>query len=610
MIDRLRRIAAVGCEYPPRLRWFAFAVIAAASPFVVGAVATAMSQSVNLRFGTALALFFVLTLAAELRPVPIDAEGRRLISVAVIFVVSATLVLGWQWGVLIGSTSVALAQLPARTDSLKLSFNAAVYALAAALSALPMLADANDLESSTPRAVGVAFASGALFVLCNVALVCIAISLASCEPFGAVVGDHLRHSGPAFFVMVFVIAQAVIFWWQSPYLVILVGAPIFALNLYQRAAVKRRLAEREASRDGLTRLGNHRAYQRAISELAEIALESDSSLTLYLIDVDRFKQVNDRHGHPAGDAVLQAIGDLIEELAPGAGYRLGGDEFAIVIPGSIEHDHFPAQFQAQLGSLRVDEVGEPVTVSIGAAQLPDHATEPSELKKRADLALYQSKRNGKNRTSIFRANTFEMELGSGTDRAGLLAIGRLIAVVTARDELVGEHSLAVAGLARSIGSRLGLDAAELNGLYIAGLLHDLGKVAISDVILQKPGALSAVEVERVKEHPRVGYQLLEGLGLEPVDNWILHHHERWDGAGYPNGLAGAEIPFGARILHVADAFHAMTSDRSYRRALSIPAALDELRDNAGAQFDPLVVSALEETLAGRPVERELAASVI
>jgi diguanylate cyclase (GGDEF)-like protein len=333
-------------------------------------------------------------------------------------------------------------------------------------------------------------------------------------------------------------------------------------------------------------------------------------LTLYLIDVDRFKQVNDRYGHPAGDAVLQAIGDLIEEIAPSAGYRLGGDEFAIVVADSIEHDHFPAQFQARLASLTLADVGEPVTVSIGAAQLPDHATEPSELKKRADLALYQSKRNGKNRTSVFRADTFEIELGSGADRAGLLAIGRLIAVVTARDELVGEHSLAVAGLARSIGSRLGLDATELNGLYIAGLLHDLGKVAISDIILQKPSPLSAPELERVKEHPRVGYQLLEGLGLEPVDSWILHHHERCDGAGYPDGLAGADIPFGSRILHVADAFDAMTTDRPYRRALSIPAALDELRDNAGAQFDPLVVSALEECLAARPVERELAASVI
>jgi diguanylate cyclase (GGDEF)-like protein len=608
MADRLRRMAAVGSTYPPRLRWFAFAVIAAASPVVAGAVARAASQPTG-RNALAVALFFILALGAELRPVPIDAEGGRLVSFAVVFVVSATLVIGWEWGVLIGTTSIALAQLPSQADTLKSSFNVAVYALAAALSALPTLAW-QAFDASTVRVIGVAFASGALFVVCNVALVCVAISLAGNEPFGVVIRDHFRHSGPAFSVMVFVIAQAVIFWWQSPYLLILAGAPLFALNLYQRAAIKRRLAEHEAARDSLTKLGNYRAYQQAVAERAESALASGSSLTLYLIDVDRFKQVNDRYGHPAGDVVLQAIGNLIEEIAPGAGYRLGGDEFAIVMPDSIEADDFPARFQGQLASLLIAEVGERVTVSIGAAKLPDHATEPSELKKRADLALYRSKRNGKNQASVFHARSFEIGLIGDKDPSGLLAVGRLVAVVAARDKLTGEHSLAVAGLARSIGSHLGLDEPELDGIYLAGLLHDLGKVAISDFILQKPSRLTDTEFDRVREHTRLGYELLEGLELDPVDDWILHHHERWDGDGYPDGLKGAEIPFGSRILHVADAFDAMTSDRPYRRALSIPAALGELRDNAGTQFDPLVVSALEECLAARPVEHLLAVGQI
>jgi len=407
--------------------------------------------------------------------------------------------------------------------------------------------------------------------------------------------------------MVFVIAQAVIFWLQSPYLVILVGAPLFALNLYQRAAVKRRLAEHEAARDSLTHLGNYRAYQEAIAELAGDAVAGGGSITLYLIDVDRFKQVNDRYGHPAGDAVLEAIGSLIEELAPGAGYRLGGDEFAVAIPDAVEDDDFAAELQARLASLGVAGIREQVTVSIGAARLPDHAREPGELKKRADLALYQSKRNGKNRTSVFRADPFELELAGMEDRRpGLLAVRRLIAVVTARDELIGEHSVAVAGLARAIGSHLGLEESELDALYLAGLLHDLGKVAISDLVLQKPAPLTEAELERIKQHSHVGYQLLEGLDLEPVDEWVLHHHERWDGGGYPHGLEGAEIPFGSRILHVADAFDAMTSNRPYRRPLSIQSALAELRDKAGTQFDPLVVSALEECLAAEPVERGLA----
>ena len=607
MDDRLRRAAAVGSAYPPRLRWFAFAVIAAASPIVAGAAATAASELSGRRFVLAVAALLLLTFSAELFPVPIDAEGRRLVSVAFVFVVSASLILGWEWGVLIGATSIALAQLPSRIDSLKLLFNAAVYALAAALSALPVLVVGGTLDSSTVRATGVAFAAGTLFVVCNVTLVCIAIALASGEPFAAVLRDHFRHSGPAFSVMVFVIAQAVIFWLQSPYLVILVGAPLFALNLYQRAAVKRRLAEHEAARDSLTHLGNYRAYQEAIAELAGDAVAGGGSITLYLIDVDRFKQVNDRYGHPAGDAVLEAIGSLIEELAPGAGYRLGGDEFAVAIPDAVEDDDFAAELQARLASLGVAGIREQVTVSIGAARLPDHAREPGELKKRADLALYQSKRNGKNRTSVFRADPFELELAGMEDRRpGLLAVRRLIAVVTARDELIGEHSVAVAGLARAIGSHLGLEESELDALYLAGLLHDLGKVAISDLVLQKPAPLTGAELERIKQHSHVGYQLLEGLDLEPVDEWVLHHHERWDGGGYPHGLEGAEIPFGSRILHVADAFDAMTSNRPYRRPLSIQSALAELRDKAGTQFDPLVVSALEECLAAEPVERGLA----
>jgi putative nucleotidyltransferase with HDIG domain len=181
-----------------------------------------------------------------------------------------------------------------------------------------------------------------------------------------------------------------------------------------------------------------------------------------------------------------------------------------------------------------------------------------------------------------------------------VAVRRLLAALAARHGHVGEHSTAVADLARSIGRTLGVEDRELDHLYLAGLLHDLGKISTPDAILLKPGPLTGEERMVMQEHSRVGFHLLDGLDLTPVDDWILHHHEHWDGSGYPDGLAAGEIPFGSRILLVADAFDAMTTGRPYRRALSVPAALGELRDLAGRQFDPLVVSALETCLAAEP----------
>jgi HD-GYP domain-containing protein (c-di-GMP phosphodiesterase class II) len=243
---------------------------------------------------------------------------------------------------------------------------------------------------------------------------------------------------------------------------------------------------------------------------------------------------------------------------------------------------------------RPEAVPEAVTISSGIASFPLHALDAAVLKKRADLALYWSKRNGKNRSSVFEGGAEEAKPAAHDRR--LHAVERLAAVVDSRDTYVGRHSAAVAVLAEGIGRTLGLDEHELEGLRIAGLLHDLGKVGIPDCILTKPGPLDSAERELVEKHPQIGFDLLHPHDLAPIDNWILHHHEHWDGSGYPVGLAGAEIPFGSRIVLVADAFESMTTDRAYRAAISAEAAMQELRDHAGTQFDPLVVSALEQYL--------------
>jgi putative nucleotidyltransferase with HDIG domain len=163
----------------------------------------------------------------------------------------------------------------------------------------------------------------------------------------------------------------------------------------------------------------------------------------------------------------------------------------------------------------------------------------------------------------------------------------------------GNHSQAVARLAVELARRLGVDGEELEHVHLAALLHDIGKIAVPEHILNKAGRLTPVEQALVERHSVIGYELVRGLALPPVDLYVLHHHERWDGTGYPHQLAAAEIPFGSRVILVADAFDALTTDRSYRAGISIEAAMDELRTEAGRQFDPLVVSALHDLLAQR-----------
>lgn len=180
--------------------------------------------------------------------------------------------------------------------------------------------------------------------------------------------------------------------------------------------------------------------------------------------------------------------------------------------------------------------------------------------------------------------------------ARLRAAENLIKVVDARDTYTGSHSESVSALVEVIGETMGLPEQTVRQLRLAGLLHDLGKIAVSDPILQKPGRLTPAEIECLRRHSKTGFDLLEGLDVHPVDLWILHHHEHWDGSGYPHGLAGEEIPIGSRIILVADAFDAMTSERSYRAATGVEAAIAELHRYSGSQFDPTVVSALERAL--------------
>ncbi|HZD87718.1 MAG TPA: HD domain-containing phosphohydrolase, partial [Gaiellaceae bacterium] len=241
------------------------------------------------------------------------------------------------------------------------------------------------------------------------------------------------------------------------------------------------------------------------------------------------------------------------------------------------------------------------TISTGIATFPTHATSLDELQRTADGALYWSKAHGKNRACLYSPTTVRImtpqELERETERnARLRAAKNLVRFVDARDPSTATHSEVVSGLCEGIGVELGLDPEMVDHLRLAGLLHDLGKIGLPDAILRAPRPLTDEEYEIVKRHPEFGHSLLDGMGIDPVDDWVLHHHEHWDGSGYPTGLAGEDIPLGARIILAADAFEAITADRPYRKAQSQEAALAELRAHAGTQFDPDVVAALERHL--------------
>jgi diguanylate cyclase (GGDEF)-like protein/putative nucleotidyltransferase with HDIG domain len=622
----MRRFSNSALALPSRLHWYVLATCVVGAPVVVGAAAAAFMSHPSPRSILGIAMFFCFMILAEWRPVPIDPAGRRLVSLAFVFIISSQLLFGWEWSVLSGAIAIGLATTFARDEPFKVAFNSATYAIAAGLAALPLLVSAHVSELVYGRLAGSVVAGGAIFVLANVMLVCIAIGLSSGSSTLAVFRDHLRYSGPMFGIMIFVAVQAVIFWHLSAPLVLLLSAPLFALTLYQRSSVRHRAAEEMATTDSLTGLKNRRAFEEDAAG-ALLAAQTGGGFALCLIDIDHFKHVNDRHGHLTGDAVLEAVAQAIDQVAPGHGYRLGGDEFALLLEQSADDVAAIADDLRLLFTMSQRElVPEAVTISAGIALVPDHANELHSLKKRADVALYQSKYNGRARSTVYAEDGRESETTDvfGFDFAPvdsrLVTAQRLASLVDALSDasvkaqgtlgpstyanvldrwrsVDANHSQAVAALAVALARRLGVDGDDLDHIRLAGLLHDVGKIAVPESILSKAEALSAAEREVVERHSVIGFELLRDIGLSPVDIYVLHHHEQWAGTGYPHGLAGAEIPFGSRLIHVADAFHALTSDRAYRRGVSIEAAMHELHGQSGRQFDPLVVSALHEHLS-------------
>ena len=549
-----------------------------------------------------LALLVASTVASRY-PVPIEGAESGGVTLSFVFGTSGIVLFGWEAGILIALAAPATMQLLEHRPPERVAYNASVFAIGAAVAAgLVALVGG----SGTPHLVAQVGVSAASQYSLNLFLVSAAVASSARRAFASLVESSARATIVPFALMASAALMLVVMWQRSPLLSAALVGPLLAISLYQRSAYQALRAMRLALTDPLTGLANHRSFQERVQRELMGAEARGIPFTLCMIDIDDFKRVNDLFGHPVGDRVLADVGARLRQN--GEAFRLGGDEFALLLPGRTAEDALPIAetVVARIASLDLGEVGS-VTASAGVASFPSQAFDRDELIRLADSALYWAKEHGKNRVHVYRPEVVELaelrRLAHGPDRAARFrAAASLAKAVDARDTYTGSHSSRVAELGAWIAAHLGLDAEQIELTRLAGSLHDLGKLAIPEEILRKPGPLTPPERLVLERHPQIGFRMLESLGVDPVADWVLHHHERWDSMGYPNGLAGEDIPLGARIIFVADAYDAMTSDRAYRGRLTPQEAIAEIERCAGSQFDPKIVEVFARELGyGKPV---------
>ena len=387
---------------------------------------------------------------------------------------------------------------------------------------------------------------------------------------------------------------------------------LLGLVLHQRrqiAGLSARLSQATRS-DPLTGLLNRRAFEELLDSELERSRRTGRPLSVIVGDLDGLGLVNAGRGHGAGDEVLQRVARDLEKWkrrTDSAG-RIGGEEFALLLPETDEGGAFLVAERLRRAAHRsFGDEPLPVTLSFGVASHPDHGAERDLLLAAASSAMGAAKEMGKDRSVIYSAEVARMlnasSAGGGAELKLMTMIG-LAEALDIRDSGTTGHSHAVGRYAELMASELGLPARRVERVRLAGLLHDVGKIGVSDRVLTKPGPLDPDEWKQMRTHPEIAARLLAQPEFEDLRAWVLAHHERPDGRGYPAGLTGEEIPLEARILAVADAYEAMTADRAYRPALGAEAARAELEAGAGSQFDATAVRAL---LAG--LAREVAASL-
>lgn len=383
-----------------------------------------------------------------------------------------------------------------------------------------------------------------------------------------------------------------------------------------------------ATTDPLTGLPNHRTVMGRLEEEISRCQRSQETCAVLFIDLDHFKQINDTWGHRAGDAVLCETGQRLSKALRLEDFvgRYGGEEFAVILTDVTldEAQQVARRLQHVLASepfaWEADDTSQPtsisITGSIGVALLHTHANTCETLIEAADAAMYHAKHTGRNRVCVSgEEKAFAQALleENGDERTpDTYVLQALTAVVNAHDGDTSAHSMRMVTMAKETARMLSCSQEEVHLVRLAALLHDIGKVGVPHEILHKPGPLTDDEWSIMRRHPKIGRQILTQAGgkFELLSHIVVAHHERWDGKGYPYGLSGESIPLGARILSVADSFDAMTSDRPYRKALTIAQAREELHRCSGSQYDPRVVAAFLHMLDTQESERQdFAASV-
>jgi diguanylate cyclase (GGDEF)-like protein/putative nucleotidyltransferase with HDIG domain len=362
-------------------------------------------------------------------------------------------------------------------------------------------------------------------------------------------------------------------------------------------------ARQRADTDGLTGLYNHRYFHQRLDEEIARCSRFGETFSLLLLDLDLFKAYNDVHGHQKGDDVLKLASKYIRSTIRtiDISFRFGGDEFAVILPGTpLEGAHQVGERIRNRVEADMDLLGIPLTCCIGVASWPADGVMREELMRAADAALYYCKNTGRNRiclaSEVVLADIVKMKATPTSEKAILSTIYALAATVDAKDSYTYGHSKQVAKYATEIANALNFPKESTETIRASALLHDIGKIGVSDQLLEKDEPLTSQDWEPIRAHPGLGVAILKHVeSLKDCLAAVQYHHERYDGAGYPAGLMAKHIPIEARILAVADAYDAMTSDRPYRAKSTHGQAMEELQRCAGKQFDPMIVDVFIKT---------------
>jgi diguanylate cyclase (GGDEF)-like protein/putative nucleotidyltransferase with HDIG domain len=369
-----------------------------------------------------------------------------------------------------------------------------------------------------------------------------------------------------------------------------------------------------SEKDELTKLFNHRYFQGQL----DYTLENTKQSALLLLDIDHFKIYNDTFGHPQGDKLLRELAQILQDNIPSNGIacRYGGEEFAIILPNLNTSEAITvAELIRQKVAIHpfygIEHMPQKrVTVSIGVSTSPEMATKREQLIMLADQALYKTKYNSRNKVQLYSSVIDELkgnyDFSSKDEDEVIQSLKTFLMIINSKDRYTYGHTERIMEYAELLAQKVGLSPSEVKNVRYGALLHDIGKVEVSSELLNKSTSLNPEEWETIKMHVIWGEQMVERIKeLQLCLPMIRHHHERFDGKGYPDQLSGYEIPLAARILTIADCFDAMTTTRPYQKAKEINEALEEIIRCSGTQFDPELVQPFIEVIATLKPEVQL-----